>query len=89
MPEMTIRLETDAATGKKNIIVSLRADEDSLPHEHEQMHRALVERLLQGGLVKASELGQIIVEREEVEAEPAQPKQTPAATERQTQAGAE
>src|SRR4051794_22881424 len=55
MPEMTIRLETDPATGKKNIIVNLRSDDDALPHEHEQMHRALVERLLQGGLLKASE----------------------------------
>jgi hypothetical protein len=65
MPEMTIRLRTDPATGKKDIVVSLSADADSLPHEHEQQHRALVERLLEGGLVKASELGQVIVEREE------------------------
>ena len=40
MPEMTIRLQIDPATGKKNIVVSLRSDEDALPHEHEQQHRA-------------------------------------------------
>ncbi|HVW02481.1 MAG TPA: hypothetical protein VHB77_19150 [Planctomycetaceae bacterium] len=64
MAEVTIRLQTNPATGKKDIIVSLRRDEDLLPHEHEQMHRALVEKLLDGGIVKATEMGQIVVERE-------------------------
>ena len=67
MAEMTIRLRCDPATGKKDIIITLRSDEDALPHEHEQQHRAIVEKILQGGLVKASELGQIVVEREEKE----------------------
>jgi hypothetical protein len=67
MAEMTISLRIDPATGKKNIIVGLRGDEDALPHEHEQMHRALVEKLLHGGLLKPTEVGQIIVEREEKE----------------------
>jgi hypothetical protein len=67
MAEMTIRLRCDPVTGKKDIIVSLRSDEDALPHEHEQRHRALVDKLIQGGVLKAGELGQIIVEREEDE----------------------
>ena len=54
MPEMTIRLRYDPATGKKDIVITLREDEDMLPHEHEQQHRALVEKLLEGGLVTAS-----------------------------------
>ena len=85
MAEMTIRLRCDPVTGKKDIIVSLRSDEDALPHEHEQRHRALVDKLIQGGIVKAGELGQIIVEREEEES-----ATTPAAgtteSERQAQA---
>ena len=64
MAEMTIRLRCDPATGKKDIIVSLRSDEDALPHEHEQQHRALVERLIEGGLLKAGEAGRVVVERE-------------------------
>jgi hypothetical protein len=64
MAEMTIRLRCDPATGKNDIIISLRSDEDSLPIEHEQRHRALVEKLIDGGLLKPSELGQIVVERE-------------------------
>jgi hypothetical protein len=86
MAEMTIRLQNDPATGKRNIIVSLRSDDDALPHEHERLHAALVEKLIEGGVIKASELGQIIVEREEAEAAPAAPIRTPAETERQARA---
>jgi hypothetical protein len=73
MPEMTIRLRCDPQTGKKDIIISLRSDEDALPHEHEQMHQALVEKLVHGGVLQAAEVGKIIVEREEEEGEPAAP----------------
>lgn len=77
MAEMTIRLRTDPLTGKKDIVVSLHSDDDSLPHEHEQMHRALVRKLMGAGLVKAEELGQVVVEREEGIEEPATPEATP------------
>lgn len=64
MAEMTIRLQTDPATGKKNIVVSLRSDADLLPHEHEQQHRALVEKLIEGGVLSAAQVGKVVVERE-------------------------
>jgi hypothetical protein len=73
MAEMTIRFIPDPATGKKNIIVTLRSDEDALPHEHEQQHRALVEKLINKGLLKEDEVGDIVVTREEEEKEPAAP----------------
>ena len=76
MPEMTIRLRRDPATGKQDIVISLTADADELPHEHEQRHKALVDKLIQGGLLKPSEVGQIIVERE-AEKEPTTPQQSP------------
>jgi hypothetical protein len=76
MAEMTIRLRCDPETGKKDIIISLRSDADALPHEHEQQHRALVDKLLEKGIVKAAELGQVIVEREQKEQEPAKPAAT-------------
>jgi hypothetical protein len=77
MAEMTIRLRIDPNTGKKDILVSLDADADALPHEHEEQHRRLVEKLIEGGVVKASELGQIIVERVEEEKQPAAPTRQP------------
>jgi hypothetical protein len=73
MAEMTIQLKIDPATGKKDIIIALRSDEDALPHEHEQQHKALVEKLIEGGVLKASEDGKIVVEREAEEGEPAAP----------------
>jgi FtsH ternary system domain X3-analog len=86
MAEMTIRLQIDPETGKKNIIVSLRSDDDALPHEHEQQHAALVAKLIEGGVIKASELGQIVVEREETERAPAEAPRAPAESQRQARA---
>jgi hypothetical protein len=65
MAEMTIRLQIDPVTGKKDIVISLKSDEDLLPHEHEQEHRSLVDRLIEGGAIQAGEVGKIIVERDE------------------------
>lgn len=65
MPEMTIQLRCDAATGKRDIVVKLHGDEDLLPIEHEQLHRRLVDRLLEGGLIKPDEAGRLLIEREE------------------------
>jgi FtsH ternary system domain X3-analog len=80
MAEMTIRLRTDPTTGKKDIVISLESDGDSLPHEHEQQHRALVQKLIGAGLIKAEELGQVVVEREEGVEEPASPVANPEST---------
>ena len=82
MAEMTIRLISDPHTGKKNIVVALRSDADALPHEHEQMHRALVDKLVNGGILKACEVGQIVVEREGDEKAPALPVKAPKGEER-------
>ena len=84
MAEMTIRLRCDPATGKKDIIISLRSDEDALPHEHEQQHKALVEKLIEGGYLKPAELGQVVVEREAKEGEAA-PVGEPARDQRRAQ----
>jgi hypothetical protein len=85
MPEMTIRLIPDPQTGKKNIIISMRGDEDALPHEHEQAHRAVVDKLLNGGILKATELGTITVERVEEEKQAAPPVSSGPQPERQAQ----
>jgi tryptophanase len=85
MAEVTIRLRIDPATGKKDIIISMESDDDALPHEHEQQHKAIVNKLLEGGVVKAAEVGQIVVEREEKQPiaapTPAEPQSERQATE--------
>ena len=84
MPEMTIKLRRDPQTGKQNIIVKLHSDEDALPHEHEQMHRALVDKLINGGILKAGEEGHLVIEREEEKGTP-EPEQSVPAEERRAQ----
>jgi hypothetical protein len=64
MPEMTIQLRCDPATGKRDIIVQLGSDADSTPQEHEQLHRNLVDRLVNGGILKSGEAGKLVIERE-------------------------
>jgi len=73
MPLMEIRLRINPETNKKDIIISLHSDEDALPLEHEQQHRALVDKLIQGGAIKAEEIGKIEIERLEGAKEPATP----------------
>lgn len=73
MAEMTIQLRSNPVTGKQDIVVSLRSDQESLPHEHEQLHRQLVEKLIHGGLLRPTEVGQIVVEREGDEEIPVAP----------------
>ena len=85
MPELTIRLRCDPETGKKDIIISLRSDEDALPHEHEQQHKALVEKLIGQNIIKATEVGKIVVEREEEAKEPTVPVTSGQQAERQAQ----
>ncbi len=63
MAEVLILLRRDPKTGKQNIIVKLESDPDSLPIEHEQLHKRLVEKLVGRGM-KAEDLGDIVIERE-------------------------
>ena len=64
MAEVTIRLVVDPTTRKKNVIISYTSDSDALPIEHEDAHREVVDKLIEGGALKAAELGKIIVDRE-------------------------
>ncbi len=63
MAEVLILLRRDPKTGKQNIVVKLESDPDSLPLEHEQLHKRLVEKLVGKGM-KAEDLGDIVIERE-------------------------
>lgn len=64
MASMTIRLQVDPVTKKRNVIIKLDSDSDALPHEHEEQHRALVDALIKNGTLKAEDLGHIHIERE-------------------------
>ena len=61
MAEMIIMLRRDPNTGKQNIIIKLDSEADMMPHEHENLHRALAEKVLGR---KLEDNDEIIVERE-------------------------
>ena len=63
MPELTISLRCDPQTGRRDIVVKLHGDEELLPHEHEQLHRRLVDRLVEGGVLQAGDSPNLVVER--------------------------
>lgn len=69
MAELILRLEIDPVTGKKNVVIDYGSDAEALPMEHEEDHRRLVDRLLEGGTLRAAELGKVVVKRGEVEEE--------------------
>ncbi len=62
MASATLRLSVDPATGKRTITIDYASDADILPHEHEEAHRGLVEKLFEGGIAKPGDT--IVVERE-------------------------
>ncbi len=85
MAEMTIQLRTNPETGKKDIVISLHSEDDAMPHEHEQQHRELVDKLIEGGMLKATEVGKIVVEREQETSEPTAPVSNPDQEQRQSE----
>ena len=64
MASLTIRLEIDPTTKKKNVIIKYDSDSDALPQEHEEQHKQLVDALIKNGTLKAEDLGHIHIERE-------------------------
>jgi hypothetical protein len=85
MAEMTITLRTNPETGKKDIVIKLRSDEDALPQEHEQMHRQLVEKLIEKGALGDGEAGNVVVERVDEEKTPEIPSGNVPQEQRQAQ----
>lgn len=65
MGDITIRMQYNLETGKKDILIDLVSERDALPIEHERDHRAVVEGLLGKGILKADEVGEVTVRRVE------------------------
>jgi hypothetical protein len=50
MAELVLRLRVDPLTGKRTIAIDYSSDADALPIEHEEDHRKLAEKVMEGGL---------------------------------------
>jgi hypothetical protein len=50
MAELVLRLRVDPVTGKRTVAIDYASDSDALPIEHEEEHRKLAEKVMEGGL---------------------------------------
>lgn len=50
MADLVLRLRVDPVTGKRTIAIDYASDADALPIEHEEEHRKLAEKVMDGGL---------------------------------------
>jgi hypothetical protein len=48
MAELVLKLHVDPKTGKKTLTADYKSDADALPSEHEEEHRRLVGKLVEG-----------------------------------------
>ena len=70
MAQITIRLRYNLQTGKKDLLIDYHSDDDALPIEHEQDHRGIVEQLLGRGVLRADEVGDVVVRRVQPQSHP-------------------
>jgi hypothetical protein len=84
MADLILRLRVDPATGKRELVIDYTSDADALPIEHEDAHRQLADKLVDGGLRS----GKVDVTREaaapvaEAPASPVAPVAQPTASRR-------
>jgi hypothetical protein len=50
MAELILRLRVDPATGKRELVIDYASEADALPMEHEEAHRQLADRVVEGQL---------------------------------------
>jgi hypothetical protein len=50
MSELVLRIRVDPATGRRELVIDYASDADALPMEHEEEHRRLAGRVVEGGL---------------------------------------
>ncbi|AGC44681.1 hypothetical protein MYSTI_03369 [Myxococcus stipitatus DSM 14675] len=74
MASLILRLVVNPATGRKDVVIQYESDSDALPMEHEEEHRRLVDQLIAGGALKASELGRVVVQRDTPSGQAATPE---------------
>ncbi len=48
--ELVLRLRVDPVTGRREVVVDYTSDADALPIEHEDEHRRLAGKVVEGGL---------------------------------------
>ncbi|MCE2804773.1 MAG: hypothetical protein LW700_06115 [Gemmataceae bacterium] len=70
MAEMVLKLSRDPASGKPVVVVELHSDADSLPFEHEETHRKVIETLVGKGLISQGEDPTLVITRLDKKGQP-------------------
>ena len=63
MSNIKIHIKINHETGLRDITIEYESDADSLPIEHEQRHMQIVHELVDSGVLKAEDVGEISVTR--------------------------
>lgn len=63
MSSLRLELVQNAVTGRHDLFVKLDSDRDLTSHEHEALHRSLMEKLLGQGLLRIEDIGDLKIER--------------------------
>jgi hypothetical protein len=50
MADLILRVRVDPATGRRELVIDYTSDSDALPMEHEEDHRRLADKVVDGGL---------------------------------------
>jgi hypothetical protein len=88
MAEMVLKLSRDPSSGRPVVVVELHSDADSLPFEHEESHRKIIENLIGRGLIGQGEDPELIISRADKKGNPLPPEgETTPASEPHKQAG--
>ena len=58
MADLILRLRVDPVTGRREIVIDYTSDSDALPMEHEEEHRRLADKVVDGGLTQRRGHGQ-------------------------------
>ena len=53
MANLILRLRVDPVTGRREVVIDYTSDSDALPMEHEEEHRRLAAKVIDGGLADA------------------------------------
>ena len=63
MSNIKIHIRINHETGLRDVFIEYESDADALPIEHEQRHMEIVHELVDSGVIKADEVGEINVTR--------------------------
>ncbi|MCD4656756.1 MAG: hypothetical protein K8S87_04350 [Planctomycetes bacterium] len=63
MSNIKIHIKINHETGLRDITIEYESDADALPIEHEQRHMEIVHELVDTGVLKAEDVGEIIISR--------------------------